>query len=72
MTEVLVKWLWASLEDGTWESLWRLMDLYPHLVGRFFKRRGFSRCSVGHDGREFKKRGVQDEGIVESELLPCG
>ncbi|XP_040988952.1 uncharacterized protein LOC121236569 [Juglans microcarpa x Juglans regia] len=32
-TEVLVKWLGASLEDSSWESLWKLRSLYPHLLG---------------------------------------
>lgn len=31
-TKVLVKWMGASLEDSSWELLWKLKDLYPHLV----------------------------------------
>ncbi|KAF5471099.1 hypothetical protein F2P56_011566 [Juglans regia] len=34
VTEVLVKWLGASIEDSTWELLWTLRDRYPHLVGK--------------------------------------
>ncbi|XP_035546570.1 uncharacterized protein LOC118348624 [Juglans regia] len=30
--EVLVKWLGAFLEDSSWESLWKLRSLYPHLL----------------------------------------
>ncbi|KAF5459790.1 hypothetical protein F2P56_019708 [Juglans regia] len=34
VTEVLVKWLGAPIEDSTWELLWTLRDRYPHLVGK--------------------------------------
>lgn len=31
--EVLIIWIGAPLEDSSWESLWRLRNLYAHLVG---------------------------------------
>ena len=34
MTEVLVQWLGAPPEDATWESLYKLQLLFPHLVGK--------------------------------------
>ncbi|KAF5477425.1 hypothetical protein F2P56_004065 [Juglans regia] len=32
-TEVLIKWVGVSIEDSSWEKLWKLRSLYPHLVG---------------------------------------
>jgi hypothetical protein len=34
ITEVLVHWKGAALEDDTWETLWKLQQQYPHLVGK--------------------------------------
>jgi hypothetical protein len=34
VTEVLVKWKGAPIEDNTWEILWELQLQYPHLVGK--------------------------------------
>ncbi|XP_042972694.1 uncharacterized protein LOC122304486 [Carya illinoinensis] len=31
--EVLVSWVGATAEDASWESLYKLRQLYPHLVG---------------------------------------
>jgi hypothetical protein len=33
-SEVLIKWVGAPAEDNTWESLYKLRNLYPHLVGK--------------------------------------
>ncbi|KAG2717009.1 hypothetical protein I3760_03G154300 [Carya illinoinensis] len=33
VTEVLVSWVGATAEDASWESLYKLRQLYPHLVG---------------------------------------
>lgn len=33
VTEVLVKWVGADMEDNSWELLYNLRSLYPHLVG---------------------------------------
>ncbi|GLT71300.1 hypothetical protein SLA2020_433310 [Shorea laevis] len=34
VTEVLIKWKGASSKDNSWESLWKLRELYPHLVDK--------------------------------------
>jgi hypothetical protein len=36
VTEVLVQWCGALVEDNTWELLYKLIDTYPHLVGKVF------------------------------------
>ncbi|XP_040988948.1 uncharacterized protein LOC121236566 [Juglans microcarpa x Juglans regia] len=38
--EVLIRWGGTLLEDSTWESLWKLRDLYPHLVGKVILEEG--------------------------------
>ncbi|XP_018849027.1 uncharacterized protein LOC109012047 [Juglans regia] len=34
ITEILVKWKGLTEEENTWEKLWKLQQLYPHLVGK--------------------------------------
>lgn len=34
LTEVLIRWKGAHTDDDSWENLWKLRDLYPHLVGK--------------------------------------
>ncbi|XP_042944795.1 uncharacterized protein LOC122278676 [Carya illinoinensis] len=34
ITEVLIKWVGAPLEDRCWELLGKMQELYPHLVGK--------------------------------------
>lgn len=33
ISELLIKWLGASNENNSWESLWKLRNQYPHLEG---------------------------------------
>ena len=34
LTEVLIKWVGLSEEENSWENLWKLRALYPHLVDK--------------------------------------
>lgn len=33
VTEVLVRWVGTSEADDSWEVLWKLHQIYPHLIG---------------------------------------
>ncbi|KAG6639814.1 hypothetical protein CIPAW_10G128700 [Carya illinoinensis] len=34
VTEDLIKWAGTSSDINTWETLWKMRELYPHLVGK--------------------------------------
>jgi hypothetical protein len=34
ITEVLIHWTGTSAEEDSWESLWKLQQQFPHLVGK--------------------------------------
>ncbi|KAF5468849.1 hypothetical protein F2P56_012962 [Juglans regia] len=66
-TEVLVKWYGASLEDSSWESLWKLRCL----VGKALKKEGLSRVPCeGLEDLQYPYKGrrscVQEEleGVI--------
>jgi hypothetical protein len=34
ITEVLIRWKGAPVENDSWEILWKLQIQYPHVVGK--------------------------------------
>lgn len=70
VTEFLVKWVGASDEDNSWEGLWKLRQLYMHLVYKVLKGRRFVRTlkvrrNPSRKGIAFREEVLRTTEVVE-------
>ncbi|KAF5443243.1 hypothetical protein F2P56_035816, partial [Juglans regia] len=67
ITEVLIQWVGASSENNSWESLAKMRDLYPHLVGKL-PSSGRGRAGVFDAGEGWNIFGAgEGKGEVEGD-----
>lgn len=57
-TKVLIKWARTTSRDNTWESLWKLRGLYPHLMGKVLEGSESLSLNSSLVVKAYSKRGV--------------